>query len=275
MIGETMLLKRWVTGLAILPFLIFFIYKGGAAFAIFVGVASLLTLGEFYRLVFSDQPQPVFGILPLTGLFSAPVIIWTAHVFTIDLTICVIILNLMICALFSLKLYKSDPAIPYRICKQVMGVLYVPLLLAFAIFIRNGTDGAIWIFFVIAVVFAGDTGAFYAGTYWGKHKLCPGVSPGKTIEGSIGGLGANILMGSIIKMAAFPEMIWGESIFFFLVIGVAGQVGDLFESEFKRSSGIKDSGVIMPGHGGILDRIDALLFALPVAYFFKKYILWV
>lgn len=124
-------------------------------------------------------------------------------------------------------------------------------------------------------MFAGDIGALYAGTYLGRHKLCPSVSPGKTIEGSLGGLAGNVVVGAAIKLIFFPRLLWGESILFFLILGVVGQIGDLYESEFKRAAGVKDSGVILPGHGGLLDRIDALLFALPVAYFFKKFMLWV
>ena len=112
----------------------------------------------------------------------------------------------------------------------------------------------------------------YAGSFLGKHKLCPAVSPGKTIEGSVGGLIANLGAGAIFKYFFLPAYSWGLSLLFFISVGIAGQIGDLFESELKRSAGIKDSGGILPGHGGILDRIDALLFAAPVAWFFKEYL---
>ena len=110
------------------------------------------------------------------------------------------------------------------------------------------------------------------GSYLGRHKLNPAVSPGKTIEGAVGGLVGNLLVGSIGKFFFFPAHPWGSAVLFFIAVGLAGQVGDLFESLFKRTSKIKDSGGILPGHGGVLDRIDALLFASPVAYFFKIYI---
>jgi phosphatidate cytidylyltransferase len=103
--------------------------------------------------------------------------------------------------------------------------------------------------------------------------LSPAVSPGKTIEGSIGGLAGNLVVGAIGKYFFLSAMPWGLCLLFFIVVGVAGQVGDLFESELKRSSGIKDSGGILPGHGGVLDRIDALLFASPVAYVFIRFII--
>jgi len=111
------------------------------------------------------------------------------------------------------------------------------------------------------------------GSYFGQHKLCPTVSPKKTIEGALGGLAASLGSGALIKHFFLPLLPWGLSLLFFLSINIAGQVGDLFESQIKRVAHIKDSGAILPGHGGVLDRIDALLFAAPVAYIFKEYLL--
>ena len=174
--------------------------------------------------------------------------------------------------LISILIYKSKPTVVDIIPKQIQGIVYIPLLLSFLVSIRRGPDGMIWIFLLLAVIFAGDISAYYVGSYLGRHKLSPTISPGKTIEGAIGGLAGNILAGSIGKFFFLPSLPWGFAILFFLSVGLAGQVGDLFESEFKRSSQIKDSGGLLPGHGGFLDRIDALLFASPVAYLFKIYI---
>jgi phosphatidate cytidylyltransferase len=129
-----------------------------------------------------------------------------------------------------------------------------------------------WILFVLVVVFFGDIGALYAGTFLGKHKLYPALSPKKTIEGSLGGLGANIICGGLFKLIFMPELSWGVSLLFFIALGAAGQIGDLFESGLKRVADIKDSGGILPGHGGILDRADAAMYAAPVAYMFKAYL---
>jgi phosphatidate cytidylyltransferase len=130
----------------------------------------------------------------------------------------------------------------------------------------------LWIFLLLILVFLGDTGAYYVGSYFGQHKLCPAVSPNKTIEGSVGGLAASLGAGALFKHFFLPLLPWGLSLLFFFSIGIAGQVGDLFESQLKRVYKIKDSGTLLPGHGGVLDRIDALLFAAPVAYFFKEYV---
>ena len=130
-------------------------------------------------------------------------------------------------------------------------------------------QGAQWIFLLWCVIFAGDTGAYYVGKNFGQRKLCPSVSPGKTVEGALGGIAAHIVVGSLAKLILLPELGWAMSLLFFVCAGIAGQTGDLFESILKRSAGIKDSSNILPGHGGILDRIDALIMAGPVAYFFK------
>ncbi len=180
----------------------------------------------------------------------------------------------MVCALLSVLLYGRDGLIYESAKKAVIGIVYIPGLLSYLILIRDGRelDGALWILFMLVVVFAGDIGALYAGTFIGKHKLSPVVSPKKTIEGSLGGLAANIILGSIFKLVVFSELNWGICLLFFISLGAMGQMGDLFESGLKRVAGIKDSGSLLPGHGGILDRADATMFAAPVAYLFKVYI---
>jgi phosphatidate cytidylyltransferase len=130
-----------------------------------------------------------------------------------------------------------------------------------------------WILLLLCIVFSGDTAALYVGTLIGRHKLAPAISPGKTVEGAVGGLAVGLLVGLLAKHLLLPALPWGTAVGFCLLVGVAGQVGDLFESALKRSSDVKDSGSILPGHGGVLDRIDALLFAAPVAYLCRGYIL--
>lgn len=272
--------KRWITGLVALPFLIYLIYMGGASFAVFIAGVSIISLWEYFNIAFADpdqpeQPRPRPAAIPFLAILTAPVIVWTAHKFSVDLVVFIFAVNLILCAIFSFTRFKTDRRIIETGVKAGQALIYIPLMLSFAVLIRDGADGMRWLFFILAIVFAGDIGALYAGTYLGRHKLCPSVSPGKTIEGSLGGLVGNVAVGGLIKLMFFPRLLWGESVLFFLILGIVGQIGDLYESEFKRAAGVKDSGAILPGHGGLLDRIDALLFALPVAYFFKKFILWV
>jgi phosphatidate cytidylyltransferase len=267
-------LKRWITGLATIPFLVLLISKGGALlFALFIGIASMLALWEYFRIVFSNKSKSELGHLPMLGLCTSPLVVWAAYINSYQVILAFIILNLMVAALISLQHAKDKSYALEIVTKQIVGIVYIPLLLAHLVLIRNGIDGVIWTYLLLLIVFTGDTGAFYVGSYFGRRKLSPIVSPNKTIEGALGGIAANLSVGALFKYFFIPRLPWGPSLGFFLILGVVGQVGDLFESKLKRESNIKDSGSILPGHGGVLDRIDALLFAAPVAYLFKEYIL--
>ena len=263
--------KRWITGIVALPFLIYLIYTGGVAFASMIAVASLLAFWEYFRIVFDSPDTNLRKVVTAIGYLTALSMVAVAYRCSVEMIIVVMGANIIISSLVFLFFFKSNLQMIESIRIQLQGVIYIPLSLSILVLIRNGTDGVAWIFFLLAIIFAGDTSAFYFGTYFGRHKLSPSVSPGKTIEGSIGGFLANILVGSVFKLFLFPYLSWGICFFFFILIGAAGQVGDLFESALKRMSGVKDSGTILPGHGGILDRIDALLFATPVMYFFIIY----
>jgi phosphatidate cytidylyltransferase len=129
-------------------------------------------------------------------------------------------------------------------------------------------QGNMWIFFLLSVIFAGDTGAFYSGKLFGKHKLYERISPKKTWEGAVGGLLCSIIAAfwflRILRIHQFDL----AALALVIVLSVTGQIGDFAESMLKRSSGVKDSSQLLPGHGGILDRIDGLLFAVPVLYMY-------
>ena len=155
--------------------------------------------------------------------------------------------------------------------KQIVSLWYLPLFFPFFVLIRADAQGISWIFFLLAVNAAGDIGAFYVGRNLGRHKLAPMISPQKTIEGSIGGLAANILVTWILKETLFTRYSWLPMVSLGLTIGIVSQVGDLLESMFKRTARVKDSGSILPGHGGFLDRVDSLLLPAPIVYFFIKF----
>lgn len=265
-------LKRWITGLVALPFLIFLVYHGGIPFLLLISLACICSLREYFRIVFNAERQRLSSIIVWWGYGTGLLILGAAHVDGLSAVALVLGFNLVAAGLFSVFLYKTNPQVGDVIQKQVQGMVYIPLLLSFLVVIRREPDGMAWIFLVLAIIFAGDTSAYYVGSYLGRHKLSPAVSPGKTVEGAAGGLAGNLLVGAAGIFFFLPTLSWAIGIAFFLALGLAGQVGDLFESELKRSSSIKDSGGLLPGHGGFLDRIDALLFASPVAYLFKMFI---
>jgi len=282
-------LKRWLTALVLLPLLMLLLFRGGRfAFFLLVSAVSLAALREYFQIVFlrtdggqdggafrnpPAQPDPGKRHLEAFAFFSSLLLLWCAHRASFELMLLALALNLTGAGVILLLRFKSDPFIFENIAKQVTGVIYVPFFLSFLILIRSDALGVYWVLAFLLIIFAGDTAAFYVGSYLGKHKLSPSLSPGKTIEGAVGGLAANLGTGAALKSLFLPESTWGASLLFFIGIGVVGQAGDLFESGIKRTARVKDSGGILPGHGGILDRIDALLFAAPTAYFFKVYLL--
>lgn len=267
-------LQRFLTSIVAFPILALLIFKASPlVFAGFIGLVSLVALWEYYRIVFFDQHHAVFSPIPLWGALSGLSIIAAASQNSFQwMTLCLVV-NLIGATMLSMLRYKKDPGVLSVVEKQIQGVLYIPLTLSAIVLLRNGTHGVVWIFFLLFTVFAGDVGAFYIGKFFGRHKLSPAISPGKTIEGSVGGLIFCMFVGYVFMRLFLPHLNSLMIFPLFIVINVTAQAGDLFESELKRAGHIKDSGNILPGHGGMLDRIDALLFAAPVAYMFKAFLL--
>jgi len=271
---QTAHLKRWLTSIIALPLLILLIVRGGVIlFALLIALVAVVALWEYFRIAGVPAGDRGGRWLPFLGYAAGCGIIWGAFRDSYGIMLGFIVLNFLGAGVLSLKRFSSDAAVCNHVIRQFFGSVYVPVLLSSLVLIRSGTSGISWIFLLLGVVFAGDVAAYYVGTYLGRHKLCPAVSPGKTIEGAIGGLAGNLLIGSLFKFYLLPQLPWLLSLVCFVCMGLMAQAGDLFESELKRVGKVKDSGVILPGHGGILDRIDALLFAAPIAYVFKEYIM--
>lgn len=173
----------------------------------------------------------------------------------------------------------------------VLGVLYVVMLGGYLVSVRTGfveaipTEAGYWVgeriidktlsthllSFFFLVLMGSDTGAYYTGRAFGKHKLAPNISPGKTWEGAIGGMAASLLMAALAHFWFFPELALSAALPLAAVMNVLGVVGDLTESALKRGAKAKDAAQILPGHGGLLDRLDSLLFNAPLLYYFALY----
>lgn len=266
-------LKRWITGIAALPLVIYLVVGGPLQFLLLLTAVSLLSLWEYYHIVLSPMKDPVTEVFTWLGMICAPAVLAAAYLGDFALVIMCVGLNLIACGLISIVRFSRNPEIFNAVFRQAAGLIYIPAALSLLIPLRSGSDGWQWILFILFTVFAGDIGAYYVGSYRGRRKLCPAVSPGKTVEGAIGGLAANVLVGSVLKMMIFAQLRWLPCLLLFVSMGVVGQIGDLFESQMKRACGVKDSGALLPGHGGFLDRIDALLFVAPLAYTFRFYIM--
>ncbi len=153
------------------------------------------------------------------------------------------------------------------------GILYIGWLLSYFVALREMVDGRNWVFLALFATFGSDTAAFFIGRTWGKHRLAPNISPSKTWEGAIGGL-----LGAVIISLLFTipsplslNLHYWQAILLGLTISVFSQLGDLIESLLKRNMGVKDSGRLLPGHGGFLDRLDSVVFAGIVVYY---YVVW-
>jgi phosphatidate cytidylyltransferase len=171
------------------------------------------------------------------------------------------------------------------------GIFYVGCLTSHVILLRRLTlghrvtslnlEGAGYVIMLLVLLWLDDGGAFFAGSSWGKHKLVPVISPNKTVEGSIGGIFLTLVGAVLIKevgmlfrsfdVEIFPDMSYATYLLVGLGIAIAGQVGDLCESYLKRDAGLKDTGNLLPGHGGFLDRFDSLIFAAPLFYYYLKF----
>lgn len=154
----------------------------------------------------------------------------------------------------------------------LFGILYVGLPLSTVVSARSLPSGAFLVLFLAVVTWASDSGAYYAGTLWGKHPLMPSISPKKTYEGLLGGLIGAIAAALLAQMWFASELSWTDAVALGILLTLTGLVGDLFESAIKRRAGVKDSGGILPGHGGMLDRIDSLLFTAPTFYYYVAYV---
>jgi phosphatidate cytidylyltransferase len=267
-------LKRWLTAIVAIPFLVAIIIKSPPMlFAGFIGVVALIALWEYYPIVLSGWKPEGHPLILAWGVLVGLAIITAAATATLELIPGLLMINLIGAAVSSMPVYGKNPKILSMVSAQIQGLVYIPLSLATIVLLRNGSDGVAWVFFLLFIVFSGDVGAFYAGRFFGRRKLSPSISPGKTIEGAIGGLITSVLVGFSFYLIFLPHLNPLAVLGLLVCVNPAAQAGDLFESQLKRAANVKDSGNILPGHGGMLDRIDALLFAAPLAWVFKTFIM--
>lgn len=145
-------------------------------------------------------------------------------------------------------------------------MMYVVVFMSFLPLVRKGPNGMKWLLLFLFLNWTGDVAAYFGGRKYGKQKLYPLISPNKTVEGAIAGLVGSLVIGLVFKFVAFRDLSFVGALFTSVLVGVFSQIGDLCESFFKRAYGMKDSGRILPGHGGMLDRFDGVLFTLPIMY---------
>jgi phosphatidate cytidylyltransferase len=238
-------------------------YLPPVAFSGVVVVAGALALFEFYRLCFSDRSHSWLIGIGLTG-FAALILgtHWPGILVPTLLATLVCIISVPLLTRSLLEQSLRDGAM------TLFGVLYLGLTLSTLSMTRLLPLGEWLIFFLLLVTWASDTGAYLVGTLYGRHRLAPTISPKKTVEGLVGGLIGAIMAGYAARWWFLPELSGLDCLVLAILLTITGLWGDLTESAMKRSVGMKDSGQILPGHGGMLDRLDSLLFTAPVFYYY-------
>ena len=271
-----MLKQRIITSIWFVSLLVIVVWFGrGPGFTALIVIFGILAALEFYRMVAAAKVLPLtyFGLtwtalLILSRnseLLSALQSYFNPALFTPFLLTLAVVPPLIWC----LSRRQKEGAFASWVW-TIAGILYIGWLLSHLVALRGLEGGRNWVFFVLFVTWASDTTAFFTGRKLGRHKLAPSISPGKTWEGSIGGIGAAIAM-SILFFTPTPfqlPLAYWQAIPLSIAVSILGQLGDLTESLLKRNMGVKDSGRLMPGHGGLLDRMDSIIFAGVVVYYF-------
>jgi phosphatidate cytidylyltransferase len=262
-------LKRWLTGIVAVPILIYVIGFGPRwLFCFLLLLASLVGLFEFYALAAANMPRFVraAGYILTILLFA---LFYTRQVLIAPV---IIVLWAFVPMVFFMLTHPTpNQQWTAEMGKSVLGPVYIVLPLSLLWMMDLQPNGKLWIIFLVVVIFVNDTGAFYFGRLFGKHKLYEAISPGKTWEGALGGLLCGVIAAlwflQILRLHSINISMVALAVF----LSIASQTGDLAESMLKRNQGVKDSGRILPGHGGLLDRIDGLLFSVPVLYLFLNW----
>ena len=222
---------------------------------------------EFYRLTLPDIRTQERIVAMALGL-SLPLV---AHFGEGDnLLIFIVLAILVLFILFAIQ-PGSFEGITSRMALLLLGIVWISFLLSHILLLGKEPMGTRWVFFLLLTVWAGDTCAYFTGTLVGKHKLYPRISPGKSVEGLFGGLVGSILVAFAFETFFLRALGWGSTLVLPCVLTILGQIGDFGESLIKRSVHVKDSSRLIPGHGGMLDRLDSFLFSAP---FLCYYVHW-
>lgn len=268
------LTRRIIFAVIAAPAAIALVYFGDWVLAIVLSVLAALAAWEFYRMARETGALPLEPAgIALAALLPIAVHAQRLGVYTLSLTAIVC----MILVLFASTIWLRGPAGKpvSSVSITVFGILYAGLFsyiyaVRYHDYAVGALAGTVLVFLPILITWATDVGAYTFGRTFGKKKLIPSVSPGKTVEGAVGGLGLAIIICLLyVRFLLMPYAQLGLTIqgavLFAIVVSVAAQTGDLAESLLKREAGVKDSSRILPGHGGILDRFDSLLFVMPIA----------
>jgi len=241
-------------------------YAPPLSFFALVAAGALISVAEFYRLHFREEGLP--DAVMTVGFGATALVLasfqWPGRVSEQTVVLIIVIGALVhrLCGRRKATHGLMDPAV------VAFGPLYIGLCLGHLLPTRALPEGEYLIFGLFLVTWAADSGAYYAGMSLGRHKLAPSISPNKTVEGLAGGLATAILAAFLAQAWFLPSWTMTDCVAVAFLLTAAGLLGDLAESAMKRGAGVKDSGSLIPGHGGMLDRLDSLLFTAPAFYYY-------
>jgi phosphatidate cytidylyltransferase len=264
---------RLATAAVAIPILLYLIFFAPfTLFRVVVLLFTFLALIEYFAMAFPDaRALQASGVV--SGCFVALAMANASFqsAYLLSGVLMAVVMSGLLATLFSPG--DAERSIR-RLGYTLLGVLYAGAFLPHLLWLRVQPErtGAAWVLFVLAVAMAGDTAAYFSGRLWGRRLLMPAVSPKKTVEGSIGAFGGNLLAAALVKTLLLPEIGWGEIVFLAIAGGALAQLGDLCESLLKRAFGAKDSGWLLPGHGGVLDRADSLVFPTVLVYYWVNFL---
>jgi phosphatidate cytidylyltransferase len=257
------LLRRTASTLVLLPVFIW-IVMGAPIWVFGATVVLVAALGQWeFTGMFERAGVRVFRALGLVGgtLVTAS--------FALPISERAVLTGVLLLALSALLWPPQGGRIDWTgAVVTVFGIGYVNWLLGYAFWLRDLESGEEWVLLLVWVTWLGETAAYLVGSAVGRHKLAPAVSPKKTLEGALAQLVVSGLAAVIARAWFFPALSLPGALLVGLLLGIAGQVGDLVESALKRSVGTKDTGRLIPGHGGVLDRVDSLLFNTPILFYY-------
>ncbi len=266
-------LKRWLTAIVGVPlvFVVLF-YVPENLFSLFMILLILAVAVEYKRLIFG-RGFTWEGTALLAAAFLIPAAFAAGDPRYALLVVSLTVISAFLVFLFGVVRRGSASLNLAPVAALMLGIVYIPVMLSYIILLRRGADGALWVAFVLVLAFSGDIAAYYVGTALGRRKLLPLVSPGKTVEGAVGAYAGSIAGALLFRHLFLPAL----PVIHAVVLGVAGstlgQLGDLCESVVKRTAGAKDSGSLLPGHGGFMDRLDCLMFTMPFVYYYRCYLI--
>lgn len=263
---------RVIVSIVAIPLIVLASYFGSFYFFYFTLAIGIISYFEFCGMVKKNIANANFWF----GLFTIGFIITNQFHHIIDF---VPLLFIVILLLLLIELFRNKGSVVKNLGATILGILYIGLfssaLIAIREFYPNINDlyhrGGYVIISMLATIWVCDSAAFFGGTAFGKHKLFPRISPNKSWEGALFGFVFAILTMLLAKLVVLDFLSWANVIVLGVIIGIIGQLGDLVESSIKRDAGVKDSSFIIPGHGGIFDRFDSLLFSAPAIWLYLKY----